>query len=81
MKPTIIGNTGPYRVVDVGELPNGVRDLRLQVKREGWKRHHELCLLDGPAQAALILEDPDYSRWLDGQTCYVRDVVKARHRV
>ena len=81
MKTTIIGNTGPYRVVDVGELPNGVRDLRLLVKREEWKRHHELCVLDGPAQAALVLEDPDYPLWLDGKPCYAKDVVKARHLV
>lgn len=78
-KTQIIGDTGNYRVVDVGECPNGVRDYRLLVKREHWKRYHEMCVLDGPLQVSLILEDPEYPKWLDnGVNCYVRDVVTAR---
>jgi hypothetical protein len=80
-KTKLVGETGAYRVVDVGECPNGVRDYRLLVKRDHWKGHHELCMLDGPAQVALILEDPEYPKWLDHNiNCYVKDVVKAPNR-
>ena len=40
-------------------------------------RYREVYLFDNQAQMLLAIEDYDYTLWLTGKPCYIRDVVKA----
>lgn len=66
---------GPYRYVDYGTLENGCRDFRLQEKDFYTNRYHDIYLFDNQMQMDLAIEDYDYTLWLAGQPCYIKDTV------
>ena len=77
MKTIIIHEAGPYRYVDCGYCETGCPDFRLQERDEYTKRYNEVYLFDNQEQMLLAIEDYDYTLWLTGKPCYVRDVVTA----
>lgn len=70
-----IHEQGPYRYVDCGVLENGCGDYRLQEKDFYTKRYHDIYLFDNSMQMLLAIEDYDYTLWLAGQPCYIKDRV------
>ena len=77
MKQIIIHERGPYRYVDCGYCENGSPDFRLFERDEYSTRYREVYLFDNQAQMLLAIEDYDYTLWLTGKPCYIRDVVAA----
>ena len=73
---TTIAIKGPYRYVEVGTLENGHGDFRLQKKDEYTRKWSDIYLFDNKLQMLTAIEDFDYTLWLDGQPCYIKDVVK-----
>ena len=66
----------PYRYVETGTpLENGKPDCRMEKFMLETKRYREIYKFDNQMQMMLAIEDFQYTLWLDGQNCYVRDVV------
>mgnify|MGYP006242121401 CR=1 FL=1 len=73
----VIHERGPFRYTDNGVLENGCGDFRLQEKDFYTKKYHDIYLFDNSMQMFLAIEDFEYTKWLAGHSCYVKDVVKA----
>ena len=77
---TVIGSQGPFRFVECGTLEiNGMPDYRLQEKDFYTGRYHDIYLFDNGMQMTTCLEDPEYTKWLAGHPCYVKDTVRNLH--
>ena len=82
MKTTmnVIGSQGPFRFVECGTLEiNGMPDYRLQEKDYYTGRYHDIYLFDNGMQMTTALEDPEYTKWLAGHPCYIKDTVRNYH--
>lgn len=75
MKTITIAERGAYRYVDCGYCENGAPDFRLQERDFYTKKFKEIYLFDNQMQMLLAIEDFDYTLWLAGKPCYVKDVV------
>ena len=66
----------PYRNIETGTpLENGKQDCGVEKFMLDTKRYREIYKFDNQMQMMLAIEDFQYSLWLDGQNCYVRDTV------
>ena len=65
-----------FRYVDCGVLENGCGDFRLQEKDFYTKKYHDIYLFDNSMQMFLAIEDFEYTKWLAGKPCYIKDTVK-----
>ena len=65
----------PYRYIEIGKLDNGFPDYRIQKFNEYTRRYNDMYLLDSAAQLDYVIEDFEYTKWLDpeGVPCYVKD--------
>ena len=60
----------PYRYVECGTLEiNGMPDFRIQKAHEYTKRYSDMYLLDNQMQLLTAMEDFEYTKWLDPETC------------
>ena len=75
MKTITISMQGPYRYVDCGYTEFGTPDFRLQEKDFHTKKYSDVYLFDNQEQMLLAIEDYQYTLWLTGKPCYVKDVV------
>ena len=75
MKTITISMQGPYRYVDCGYTEFGTPDFRLQEKDFYTKKYSDVYLFDNQEQMLLAIEDYQYTLWLTGKPCYVKDVV------
>ena len=75
MKGKVIHERGDYRYIDCGILDNGCGDYRLQEKDFYTKKYSDVYLFDNADQMFLAIEDFDYTLWLTGKPCYVKDTV------
>ena len=71
----VIHERGPFRYTDHGLLENGCGDFRLQEKDFYTKKYHDIYLFDNSMQMFLAIEDFEYTKWLAGHPCYIKDVV------
>ena len=55
----------PYRYVKVGMLDNGHPDYRIQKYNDWTKRYKDMYLLDNSIQLDYVIEDFEYTKWLD----------------
>jgi hypothetical protein len=55
----------PYRYVKVGTLDNGHPDYRIQKYNDWTKRYKDMYLLDNSIQLDYVIEDFEYTKWLD----------------
>ena len=72
----------PYRYVECGTLEiNGMPDYRIQKYDEYKKKYIDMYELDNSQQLALVMEDFEYTKWLDpaGIPSYVKDSVSKPH--
>ena len=74
--PRLCAERFPFKYMDHGILENGCGDFRMMLFNEDTQRYKECYLFDNKEQMMLAIEDHDYSRWLTGMSCYVRDTVK-----
>jgi len=66
----------PYRYIEMSKpLENGYPDYRIQKFNEYTRRYNDMYLLDSAAQLDYVIEDFEYTKWLDpeGVPCYVKD--------
>ena len=79
MKLETILERFPYRYVSVGKLDNGHPDYRIQKYNDYTKRYKDMYLLDNSIQLDYVIEDFEYTKWLDpsGVPCYVKDEAEA----
>lgn len=77
MKITTIHQQGSYRYVDCGLTELGTPDFRLQERDEYTNRFSDIYLFDNQQQMFYAIEDYDYTLWLAGKPCYLRDEIKA----
>ena len=75
MKTITIYSNGPYRYVDCGYTEFGTPDFRLQEKDEYTGEYKDVYLFDNQMQMVTAIEDFNYTLWLSGKNCYLRDVV------
>ena len=55
----------PYRYVSVGKLDNGFPDYRIQKFNDYTRRYNDMYLLDNSIQLDYVIEDFEYTKWLD----------------
>lgn len=77
MKTITIHHQGSYRYVDCGTTEFGTPDFRLQEKDEYTRKFKDIYLFDNKEQMFCAIEDFDYTLWLAGKPCYIRDEIKA----
>ena len=65
MKLETILERFPYRYVSVGKLDNGHPDYRIQKYNDYTKRYKDMYLLDNSIQLDYVIEDFEYTKWLD----------------
>ena len=65
MKLETILERFPYRYVSVGTLDNGHPDYRIQKYNDYTKRYKDMYLLDNSIQLDYVIEDFEYTKWLD----------------
>ena len=66
MKPEVILERSPYRYVQCGLLEiNCMPDYRIQKYNEWTKRYQDMYYVDNSVQLDYLLEDPEYTKWLD----------------
>ncbi len=65
MKLETILERYPYRYVKVGMLDNGHPDYRIQKYNDWTKRYKDMYLLDNSIQLDYVIEDFEYTKWLD----------------
>ena len=66
MKPEVILERYPYRYVECGTLEiNGMPDYRIQKYNDWTKRYSDMYLLDNSIQLDYVIEDFEYTKWLD----------------
>ena len=66
----------PYRYIEMSKpLENGYPDYRIQKFNEYTRRYNDMYLLDSAAQLDYVIEDFEYTKWLDpeGVPCYVKN--------
>ena len=66
----------PYRYIEMSKpLENGYPDYRIQKFNEYTRRYNDMYLLDSAAQLDYVIEDCEYTKWLDpeGVPCYVKN--------
>ena len=66
----------PYRYIEMDRLlENGHPDYRIQKFNDYTRRYNDMYLLDSAAQLDYVIEDFEYTKWLDpeGVPCYVKD--------
>ena len=66
----------PYRYIEMSKpLESGYPDYRIQKFNEYTRRYNDMYLLDSAAQLDYVIEDFEYTKWLDpeGVPCYVKD--------
>ena len=64
----------PYRYIEMSKpLENGYPDYRIQKFNEYTRRYNDMYLLDSAAQLDYVIEDFEYTKWLDPDDvpCYV----------
>ena len=67
---------GSFRFVERGTIElNGMPDFRLQEKNYYTQKWFDVYLFDNQIQCLLAMEDAEYSKWLTGKPCYIRDSV------
>ena len=65
-KPEVILERYPYRYVKCGTLEiNGMPDYRIQKYNDWTKRYADMYLLDNAIQLDYVIEDFEYTKWLD----------------
>ena len=77
----VIFEKGKYRYTDNGTSEFGGPDFRLQEKCEYTKRWRDIYLFDNQMQCLLAIEDFDYTLWLAGEPCYIKDTVTSPYPV
>lgn len=77
MKTITIALKGPYRYVDCGYCENGAPDFRLQEKDDYTRRWRDIYLFDNQEQMLLAIEDYEYTLWLAGKPCYIKDTIRS----
>ena len=75
--PRMCAERFPFKYMDHGILPNGCGDFRMYIYNEDTKRYREYYLFDNKEQMMLAIEDLEYSKWLAGMPCYIKDKVVA----
>ena len=80
MKIITITLKGPYRYVDCGYTEFGTPDFRLQERDEYTKKFRDIYLFDNQEQMMLAIEDYEYTLWLAGKPCYIRDSIKSPYQ-
>ena len=68
----------PYRYVECGTLEiNDMPDYRIQKANTWSKRYSDMYLLDNKMQLLTVMDDFEYTKWLDpdGVPCYTKDSV------
>ena len=71
----LVAERFPFKYVDHGILPTGCGDFRMLMFCEDTNRYRECYLFDNQDQMLLAIEDLDYSKWLVGLPCYIKDRV------
>ena len=64
----------PYIYIEMSKpLENGYPDYRIQKFNEYTRRYNDMYLLDSAAQLDYVIEDFEYTKWLDPDDvpCYV----------
>ena len=80
-KTTVIHERFPYRYVQKGYIQlNGKPDFRLQKANEYTKKYSDIYLFDNQEQMMLAIEDYEYTLWLAGKPCYIRDNIKSPYQ-
>ena len=74
--PRLCAERFPFKYMDHGLLDNGCGDFRMLYFNEDTNRYKECYLFDNKEQMLLAIEDYEYSKWLVGLPCYIKDVVK-----
>ena len=67
----------PYRYVEKGTIElNGMPDYRIQKVDSYTGKYKDMYLCDNQMQLLTVMEDFEYTKWLDpdGVPCYVKDV-------
>ena len=62
---TVLLERFPYRYVESGTLENGKPDFRIQKQDSYTKRYKDMYLLDNSIQLDYVIEDFEYTKWLD----------------
>lgn len=75
-----IHTRGPFRYTDHGVLENGCGDYRLQEQDFYTKKYRDIYLFDNSMQMFLAIEDYEYTKWLAGHPCYIKDTVKSPYQ-
>ena len=75
--PRLCAERFPFKYMDHGTLPNGCGDFRMYLWNEETRRYRDFYHFDNKEQMLLAIEDHDYSKWLAGMPCYIKDRVVA----